>query len=300
MRLARPLWLLIVAPLTIAGCLSTRTPAWTTHTSTALLVTPAALANGDLVSRGETEWGQREVEAHARAAVEAWRAALDATPTDSVLWARLARAQYYLADAHVAPDPARSAEAAILFADAASSGERSLLARTPSIGAVLRSGQSFTQILPALDERDVPGLYWRTLALSRWSRANGTFVTQAFRSELRLSMGRVAELDRGYDGAGADRFLGDAWATASTMQGGDLERAIVHFEYAIEAAPGTLANRVLYATDIGPKLQDRALFERQLRAVITSDPGGADVAAENVLEQRRAQAALDRVHQLFP
>jgi hypothetical protein len=34
--------------------------------------------------------------------------------------------------------------------------------------------------------------------------------------------------------------------------------------------------------------------------VITSDPGGADVAAENVLEQRRAQAALDRVRQLFP
>lgn len=283
-----------------SGCLAARAPAWTTPSSTMIPVTPAAGASADLVARGETEWGQRGDEAHLREAIQAWQQALDRTPTDAVLWARLARAQYFLADAHLSTDPARATEAAEQFAAAVTSGERSLLARLPQLGAVLRTGQHFTDVLSSFDERDVPGLYWRTQALARWSRGNGMFVTQSVRDETRRSMARVAQLDRAYDGAGADRFLGDAWATASTTQGGDLERAREHFEYAIEAAPDRFATRVLYALDYATKVQDRALFEAQLHRVLESDPGGADVAAENVVEQRRAQAALARVAQLFP
>jgi hypothetical protein len=126
------------------------------------------------------------------------------------------------------------------------------------------------------------------------------FVQQGARNEVRASMARVAELDRGYDGAGADRFLGDAWASASGYQGGDIERASAHFEYAIRLAPEHLANRVTYALDVGVKTQDRELFERELRRVIAADPGGSDIAAENMVEQARAQAALARVAQLIP
>jgi len=285
---------------TASGCLAARTPAWITHVSTAIPVTPAAQANAELVAQGETEWGQRVDEAHALAAVAAWTEALDRAPHDAVLWARLARAQYFLADAHVSADPARASEAAQLYADAITSGERSLLARLPALGSLLRTGQPFAEILGTLDERDVPGLYWRTLALSRWSRGNGMFVQQSVRDELRRSMARVAELDRSYDGAGPDRFLGDAWATASTTQGGDLERAAIHFEVAMREAPDHFANHVLFAMDVATKTQDRALFERTLHHVVAADPGGADIAAENVAEQRRAQAALARVAQLFP
>lgn len=283
-----------------SGCLAARSPAWTTRSSTAIPVTPAAHASPELVSQGEIEWGQRSDESHARAAVDAWTRALDRAPTDAVLWARLARAQCFLADAHLASDPARASEAAELFASAVTSGERSLLSRVPEIGAPLRAGEHFADLLERFDERDVPGLYWRTVALWRWARGNGMFVQQGVRNEVRASMGRVAELDRGYDGAGADRFLGDAYATAGTSAGGDVERARVHFEYAIHAAPEHFANRVLYALDVATKVQDRELFESQLRRVLASDPGDADVAAENLAEQRRAQAALDRVAQLFP
>jgi tetratricopeptide (TPR) repeat protein len=281
------------------GCLAARTPAWSTPSSTAMAVTPAAQASPELVARGELEWERRGEEAHARAAVEAWRQALELAPTDAVLWARLARAQYFLADAHLSNDPARAAEAHELFADAVTSAERSLLARLPSIGVVLRSGQHFADVLAALEERDVPGLYWRTMALSRWSRPNGMFVQAALRAELRLSMARVAELQRDYDGAGADRFLGETWASTSGYLGGDLERAREHFEYALSVAPDHLATRVAYATVYAPKVGDRALYEAELRRVIAADPGGADVAAENVVEQRRAQAALDRIAQVF-
>lgn len=289
----------LAASMGSGGCVTARIPAWTTPASTAMLVTPAAHASQELVARGETEWGQRADETHALAAVQAWTMALDGGSTDAVLWARLARAQYFLADAHVSADPARAHDAAVLYEEAVTSAERSLLARSPDLAPLLRSGQGFGAILSALEEPDVPGLYWRTLALSRWSRGHGAFTAQSERAELRASMARVAELDRMYDGAGADRFLGDAWATASTVQGGDIERAAPHFEYAIHAAPDHLANRVLFALDFATKVQDRTLFETQLRRVLASDPGGSDVAAENLAEQRRAQAALDRVGQLF-
>lgn len=292
--------IMLVIALASSGCLAARTPAWSTPTSTAIPVMPAAQANGELVARGETEWGQRGDQAHARAAIEAWSAALEGGSTDAVLWARLARAQYFMADAHLSSDPARAGEAAALYAAAVTSGERSLLARLPELGATLRASEHFIDVLPALDERDVPGLYWRTLALSRWARGNGMFVQAGVRNELRASMARVMELDREYDGAGADRFLGEAWASASGYQGGDIERAHTHLEHAVRIAPDHFANRVVLATVYATKMQDRALFERELRRVVASDPGGADVAAENAVEQRRAQAALDRVAQLFP
>lgn len=295
-------WVLALAGTgAIGACVPQRAPAWTTiQASTAIPVTPAAGASAELVAQGETEWGQRGEEAHVRAAVAAWQEALDRTPTDAVLWARLARAQYFLADAHLSGDPARASEAAEAFAAAITSGERSLLARLPSVAEPLRSGRAFRELLSSFDERDVPGLYWRTMALWRWARGNGMFAQQAVRDEVRTSMARCAELDRGYDGAGSDRFLADSWATASTASGGDLERANEHFEYALYVAPDHFATRVLYALDYATKVQDRALFESQLRRVLDADPGDADVAPENVAEQRRAQAALERIAQLFP
>lgn len=297
-----------------SGCLATRTPAWVTVASLAIPAMPAAQGSWEtagsgpsgssfaveLVTRGETEWEQRAASEHARAAVEAWGRALEEAPTDSVLWARLARAQVFLADAHVASDPPGAREASELFAAAITSAERSLLTRVPSLGAILRSGMPFSTVLGSMQLADVPALYWRTLALARWARGNGGFVQQSVREELRASMARVAELDRAYDGAGADRFLGDAWASASTLQGGDLERARAHFEYAIDAAPHHLATRVLFALDYATKVQDRALFERELRRVIASDPGSAEIAPENLAEQARARAALERMALLFP
>src|SRR5512143_2009958 len=95
-------WALVLASAGgSSGCLATRAPAWTTPSSTMIPVTPAAGASAELVALGETEWGQRGDESHARAAIDAWQQALDRTPTDAVLWARLARAQYFLADAHL-------------------------------------------------------------------------------------------------------------------------------------------------------------------------------------------------------
>jgi hypothetical protein len=297
-----------VAILLLTGCVATRAPAWTTTPiSMAIPVTPAAhtswvtgAAATELVSRGELEWEARADEAHARAAIAAWSSALEDAPTDAVLWARLARAQYFLADAHLASDPAGAAEANATFADAITSAERSLLSRTPAIGSLLCTGVPFATVVPVLERDDVPALYWRTLALWRWARPNGAFVQQSLREEVRASMARVAQLDRSYDGAGADRFLGDLLATSSSMAGGDVERAREHFEYAVWAAPDHLANRVQYAVDLATKIQDRALFEDQLEHVIASAPGGADVAPENAAEVARAHAALARLEQLFP
>lgn len=292
--------LALASALASAGCVTTRTGAWATPTSAAIPVTPAAQSQAELVSRGEVEWAARGSEPHALAAVEAWSRALEAAPTDAVLWARLARAQYFYADAYLTPDPGRAAQATVMYEAAMSSAERAILARVPEIGDELRSGRSFTSILSRLDEHDVPGMYWRTLAMNRWARGFGMFTLNAVRDEMRATMGRVTELERGYDGYGADRFLGESWAGASAIQGGDLERARQHFEYAIYAAPEMAASHVAFALTVGVKTQDRTLFETQLEAALSMDPGGPDLAPENAVEQRRARQALDREYQLLP
>jgi tetratricopeptide (TPR) repeat protein len=285
------------------GCGAARSPAWTGPLGPPPATPPATVAQHDaLVVQGEHAWAQRSDEAELRRAIELWTQALEVIPNDHALWGRLARAQYFLGDAFLAGDPARASEATATFEQAITSGERGLLARQPELASQLRAGERLTSLLHHFDERDVGALYWRTMALARWAASAGMAAQQASRAEARLSMARVAELDRGYDGAGADRFLGDAWATLSTYQGGDLERAHRHFETALFLAPSHLSTRVLYATHYATKIGDRALFEEQLGRVIAADPSAerdGDATAENAVEQARARAALARIDQLF-
>ncbi len=296
--------LCLLATLAVAlgtpGCWATRTPAWTAAISAQRVVVPAAQIDVESVSRGERSWRARADEGDVRDAIEAWSRALEGSPTDAVLWARLARAQLFLASTFVAPEPTRRDEARGLYEAAVESAERSLLARTPGIGRLLRAGRPFSSVLSAFVEADVPALYVRTLALALWSRAAGGPVEAELRAELRSSMARCAELDPAHDGAGADRFLGQAWSTLPAYLGGDASRARRHLDAALALAPERADNHVAYALFVAVPLHDRVLYVTHLEAALALDVDGDDEdAPENRVARARAQALLAEADRRF-
>lgn len=282
-----------------------RTAAWeeTTSESRAPASTEQRNQHDELVAQGNAAWEQRDQEAQLRAAIDAWTRALEADPSDWELWHRLARAQYFLADGHLAfrdTPEAIDPDATAMYQSAITSAERSLQTLSPQFAERMRAGDRVDQAVAVLDAQAVPALYWRAAALGKWARRDGFATVLAYKDEIRAIMTRCLELNRDYFYAGPDRYFGAFFAVAPTYAGGDLQRSGQHFEYSISRYPGYFGTRVLYALEYAVKMQDRALFQQQLQLVVDGDPNVIpDVRAENLAEQRKARAALERIDQLF-
>ena len=296
--------LVAMAVIAGTGCGGGRSAAWEDTTSGQTTVTADAQSRHDqLVAEGDAHWAQRDTEAELRAAITSWQGALEAVPTDHALWARLARAQYFLADGHLAfrdtPD-APDAEATTMYQTAVTSAERALMELSPAFAERMRAGERIESAMSALDASAVPALYWRSAALGKWARRDGFATLLAYKDEIRAIMSRCLELDRAYFYAGPDRYFGAFFAVAPTYAGGDLARSREHFEYALSQHGGCFSTHVLFAVEYAVKAQDRALFQRELQWVIDNDPNGIpDIAPENRAEQRKARDALARIDELF-
>ena len=295
-----------LAGMTSIGCGGgSRTAAWeeTTAESTQPVTGEQATQKDQLVAQGDAAWANRGDEAQLRAAIEAWQQALEIDPSDWQLWARLSRAQYFLADGHLAfadTADAPAQEATDMYQQSVTSAERSLQALSPAFAERMRAGERVEQAVSVLDAQAVPALYWRSAALGKWARRDGFATLLAHKDEIRAIMTRVLELDRDYFHAAPDRYFGAFFAVAPSYAGGDLDRSRQHFEYSLSRAPGYFGTHVLFALEYAVKSQDRALFERELRFVIDGDPNMLpDVAPENVAEQRKAREALERIDSLF-
>ena len=283
------------------ACGGGHTAAWEDTTATTGPVTADAQSEHDrLLAEGETHWTARADEQELRAAVDAWTHALESVPSDWELWARLARAQYFLADGHMAFDTARDADTTAMYLAAVTSAERSLTEQSADFAERMRNGSRIEDALSVLEASSVPALYWRSAAMGKWARRDGFATLLAYKDEIRAVMTRCLELDRPYFYAGPDRYFGAFYAVAPTYAGGDLARSREHFEYAISQAPGYFGTHVLYAVEYATKMQDRALYQSQLQLVIDGDASALpDVEPENLAEQHKARDAMARIDELF-
>ncbi|MBX7192673.1 MAG: TRAP transporter TatT component family protein [Sandaracinaceae bacterium] len=288
--------------LASVGCGGGRTSAFDEGTTTSGgEVTAEAQAHHDeLVAQGDAAFANRGDEAQLRAAVDAYTQAVAAVPGDHATWAKLTRAQYFLAYGHMEFNPELEAETTAMYQAAITSAEHGLAALSPQFAEQVRSTGQFSSGLASLDQRAVPLVYWRSSALGRWARRDGFATVLAYKDEIRASMTRCLELDREYFFGGPDRYFGAFFAVAPSYAGGDLERSRQHFDYSISRYPGYFGTHVLYAVEYAVKTQDRELFTRELQWVIDNDPNMLpEVAAENVVEQRKAREALARADELF-
>ncbi|MDQ3033366.1 MAG: TRAP transporter TatT component family protein [Myxococcota bacterium] len=291
----------VVLPVA-AGCGGGgRTAAWEDTTADTAPVTAESQSQKEqLVEQGNAAWEQRDDEAQLRAAIAAWQQALELDASDWELWHRLARAQYFLADGHMAFDPALEAETTQMYQNAVTSAEQSLLHLSPEFAQRMNAGERVDQALSVLTAQAAPALYWRSAGLGKWARRDGFATLLSHKDEIRAIMTRVLELDRDYFYAGPDRYFGAFFAVAPTYAGGDLPTSRQHFEYSISRSPNYFGTHVLFAVEYAVKAQDRALFERELNFVINGDPNALpDVRPENLAEQRKATEAMARIDELF-
>lgn len=269
-------------------------------TTTQPVTASARSAHDEAVAEGEAAWAERADEARLRACIAAWQRALESDASDIELWGRLTRAQYFLADGHLAFDTARDAETLEAYLAAVRTAEHGLSQLSPEFAQSMNAGNRIEQSLALLDVRAVPLLYWRSSAQGKWARRDGFATLLSVKDEIRAVMSRVLELDRTYFYTGPDRYFGAFFAVAPAYAGGDLDRSRTHFEYSLGQAPNYLGTHVLYATEYAVKTQDRALFQRELDLVIAADPAVIpELEPENRVEQRKAREALARIDEFF-
>ncbi|MBN1676396.1 MAG: hypothetical protein JXR37_35455 [Kiritimatiellae bacterium] len=159
----------------------------------------------------------------------------------------------------------------------------------------------FETAVPSFGKRDVPALYSTATAWLGWiiNSPNSMEATSQLSKALAL-MGRVLELNPGYQHGGAEMFFGIYYAVQPRGAGQDLEKSRQHFLRAIEfGGPDYLLCRVAYAEFYARYAFDAELFEEVLRDVLAHEGGSPGVRLMNAVAKQRANALLDDMEDLF-
>ncbi len=292
-----------LALLLAVGCGGSREAAWDTEPepTTADQSQQSQDRRATLIQEGEEAWAGREDEASLKTAIQKWEEAAALDPSDHVIWERLARAYYFLADGHMSFDESRHDEMIETFEKGIQAAERALVALSPDFAQRMRAGTRIEEAISVLDASAVPALYWRSSNMGKWGLAKGFATVLSYKDEIRAVMARCMELDATYFHHGPPRYFGAFYARVPAFAGGDLELSKQNFDQALAAAPDYLGTRVLLAEMYAVKAQDRPLFEEQLDFVINANVDELDpeIRPENLIEQRKARELLPKADELF-
>jgi hypothetical protein len=114
-------------------------------------------------------------------------------------------------------------------------------------------------------------------------------------------MRRALELDEEYFYAGPHLFFGIYYASRSPALGGEPTRARSHLDRALDLTGDKfLLVRLFIADPYAVQIQDRALFETQLRLILdTPDDLFPEQRLMNQVAKARARLLLERIDELF-
>ena len=156
--------------------------------------------------------------------------------------------------------------------------------------------------LARLRREDVPALFWTAYGWAgsiHWSLDRPEMLADLPR--VLVMMDRVLELDEQYFFAGPHLFFGAYYASRSRALGGDPERARLHLDRVLElAGPTILMGRLFLADPYAIQVQDRTLFETQLRLILDAPEDlSPDYRLLNQVAKARARLLLERIDELF-
>ncbi|MBI3191130.1 MAG: hypothetical protein HYZ36_00570 [Pedosphaera parvula] len=174
-----------------------------------------------------------------------------------------------------------SERARAFYARARAYGLRALEQDRRLRGLLSMPMERLEKVLKACTRKDVPKLFWATLAWGYWinlSRDKPEALAELPRAE--AIMRRVLELDEAYFYGGPHLFFGTIYGSRTKLLGGDPDRAREHLERNLKLNGGRfLLTYYFYARYLAVQLQDRQLFERLLRQA-------AEAPAESLPDQR--------------
>ncbi len=190
-----------------------------------------------------------------------------------------------------------------LFYDRGKNYGLSVLTKNASFAKALKEDQErFAKVVRRVGRGKMPALFWTAFAWGgyiNWSKDDPTAIISLGKVE--RIMARAAELNNTYFYGGPHLFFGVYYGSRPEMLGGNKQKSQEEFEKAIKISHGRfLFAKVLYAQFYAVQAQDRGLFDRLLREVITTD---VNVLPEqrlgNILAQQRAQTLLGKANSLF-
>lgn len=250
----------------------------------------------DMLARADAAFAEKYREERLREAVDLYRAYLIDTPGDCRAISKLTEALYFLADTYTGDPEEKKA----LHFEGRERGMDCLRQNPGFAGALRVNANDLQAAVKRLGKKEVPALFWTASNWGRWGELKGVLTVALDIPKVRILVERVGQLDQRYYGGGPHRFLGAYYASIPTFAGKSREKSRHHFERAISIAPDYLENRLLFARYYAVDAQDRALFERELKAVIETPPD-EDSPYHLPNERAREEAArwLSRVDELF-
>lgn len=262
----------------------------------AILETPRPAAPGVNASalRAEADklWKKRDNPPNARQALETYKRAYVADPSNVELGTRLARAYYFVAH-YVETNPQVRDT---LFQRGAETGERTL-ALNLKFRTTYQKKKDEARALATLDKSWINAIYWTGTNLDHWMSLKSTWVRLGNKKQVEAYLTRVRELDPNFFYGAAQRFFG---ALPTRVPFGDLDGSKREFEKALAMAPNFFGNHRTYAEYYAVKRKDRELFKKLLETVINGNPNALpDMAPENKFEQEMAKRMLERIDEYF-
>lgn len=289
-------FVLVAAAVVVAGCGAGRQAQWDTSNKPADGEMAGDAASG-VMEEAAKAWENRGDEASLRSAIEGWEKVVAANPGDAQTHAMLARAWYFLADAHLRGDKEKYLAA---FEKGVAAGERGLAAASPAFKQEVTGGVPFEQAVKKVGKEGLESMYWYASNLGKWARAKGFATTLGNKDKIKSAMDRALELDPTYFHGAPHRYFGAFYAVAPGFAGGDMNKSKEHYEKSLEIAPGYVGTKVLYADTYAVKKQDRALFDRLLEEVLAApDDVIPGLEPETRNEKEKAQELKSKATELF-
>ncbi len=252
------------------------------------------------VADGDAAWANRGDEAQLRAAIAAWEKAVAVKSDDSDTLQKLARANYLLADGFLFFDPAKHDEFLATHQKGIQWADQGLRALSKDFEKSLASGVRIEDAIGVLDRSAVPLMYWYDVNLGKWAKAQDMPTVLKHKDRIFKIMTRVYELDPDYFYGAPDRYFGGYYAVAPNFAGGDPQKAREYFDASLKKAPNYLATHTLIAEVLAPKIQDKALYERELKFVLETDANIIpEMKPEAEIEKKKAQKLLQEEEDKF-
>ncbi len=152
-----------------------------------------------------------------------------------------------------------------------------------------------------LGQRDVAAAYALASTWAGWLQANSDdWNAIGELAKVKALMGRVAELDPGYDHGGPELYLGVFETLLPPSMGGKPELGREHFERAIELSGGQqLLAKVYFAERYARLVFDRELHDRLLREVLDTEVDVPDLRLINSVARLKAAQLLASADDYF-
>lgn len=290
----------LLAASLVGACGTTREAKWDDPATK----TAAAPDDGErvatLIAEGDALWAERLDKAKLQQAIAKWEEAAT-LHLDADLAVKLSRGHYLLADGHYAlENDVENRDAH--YTKGLDWAEKAIQLTAPEFVAEMKAGGKHREAIKKAPKEAVPGMYWYATNMGKWATSKGFATVLRYKDDIAATMNHVLDLDPGYFYGAPYRYFGAYEARTAGIAGGSLEKSEQHFKKSLELAPAYLATKVLWAEFLCPKqgAEGKATAQRLLQEVIDADPNAIEeIAPENVIEQRKAQALLARIDELF-